>query len=91
MHRRVALARAPHRDHAAEGGELGRADPSGQFCAWRRAAAETAAGGREGCNYRRYPASRFCMYHVDCGFAPHQTRESAVIAFLFAAALFPPE
>jgi hypothetical protein len=20
--------------------------------------------GREGCNYRRYPASRFCMYHV---------------------------
>lgn len=20
--------------------------------------------GHEGCNYRRYPASRFCMYHV---------------------------
>jgi hypothetical protein len=25
---------------------------------------ETSSCGHPGCNYRRYPISRFCMYHV---------------------------
>jgi hypothetical protein len=27
-------------------------------------AGEASACGHPGCNYRRYPASQFCMYHV---------------------------
>lgn len=27
-------------------------------------AGEESSCGHPGCNYRRYPASRFCMYHV---------------------------
>jgi hypothetical protein len=30
----------------------------------RKPAAEGSACGHPGCNYRRYPASKFCMYHV---------------------------
>jgi hypothetical protein len=37
--------------------------------------------GREGCNYRRYPASRFCMYHVvgNDTFAEHLRRAKAAL------------